>query len=75
MCIEYLHKFGYTKEQIYMLLSCCPCEGRISGMSYGFIRVATPLEPPHCDFLQTLLPQNSDWVLDVAWRDGCADDF
>ncbi|KAG0589333.1 hypothetical protein M758_1G012900 [Ceratodon purpureus] len=31
-CIDYLSKFGYTKEQIYLLLSCCPCEGRISGI-------------------------------------------
>ncbi|KAI8470333.1 MAG: formamidase [Monoraphidium minutum] len=30
--IDYLSKFGYTKEQIYLLLSCCPCEGRISGI-------------------------------------------
>lgn len=27
-CIDYLAKFGYTKEQVYLLLSCCPCEGR-----------------------------------------------
>ncbi|CEM16033.1 unnamed protein product [Vitrella brassicaformis CCMP3155] len=31
-CIDYLSKFGYSKEQIYMLLSCCPCEGRVSGI-------------------------------------------
>lgn len=31
-CIDYLSKFGYTKEQVYLLLSCCPCEGRISGI-------------------------------------------
>ncbi|KAK6923975.1 Acetamidase/Formamidase [Dillenia turbinata] len=30
--IDYLSKFGYSKEQIYLLLSCCPCEGRISGI-------------------------------------------
>lgn len=30
--IEYLSKFGYSKQQIYLLLSCCPCEGRISGI-------------------------------------------
>ncbi|KAH7416216.1 hypothetical protein KP509_14G081000 [Ceratopteris richardii] len=29
--ISYLFKFGYTKEQAN-LLSCCPCEGRISGI-------------------------------------------
>jgi len=31
-CIKYLAQFGYTEEQIYLLLSCCPCEGRISGI-------------------------------------------
>ncbi|KAG6536771.1 formamidase-like [Zingiber officinale] len=30
--IDYLSKFGYSKEQVYILLSCCPCEGRISGI-------------------------------------------
>lgn len=30
--IDYLSQFGYTKQQIYLLLSCCPCEGRISGI-------------------------------------------
>jgi len=31
-CIYYFAKFGYSPEQIYLLLSCCPCEGRISGI-------------------------------------------
>ena len=31
-CIKYLAQFGFTEEQIYLLLSCCPCEGRISGI-------------------------------------------
>ncbi|PSC69699.1 formamidase isoform A [Micractinium conductrix] len=31
-CIDYLSKFGWTKQQVYLLLSCCPCEGRISGI-------------------------------------------
>lgn len=31
-CIKYLAKFGYTEYQVYLLLSCCPCEGRISGI-------------------------------------------
>lgn len=31
-CIKYLAQFGYTEEQIYLLLSCCPCEGRVSGI-------------------------------------------
>lgn len=30
--INYLAKFGYTKEQAYLLLSACPCEGRLSGI-------------------------------------------
>uniref|UniRef100_A0A7S1XAR8 Formamidase n=1 Tax=Compsopogon caeruleus TaxID=31354 RepID=A0A7S1XAR8_9RHOD len=30
--IDYLSQFGFTKTQIYLLLSCCPCEGRISGI-------------------------------------------
>eukprot|EP00775_Hariotina_reticulata_P010055 gene10055-10211_t len=30
--IHYLAKFGFTPEQVYLLLSCCPCEGRISGI-------------------------------------------
>ena len=30
--IKYLAKFGFTEEQVYLLLSCCPCEGRISGI-------------------------------------------
>lgn len=31
-CIKYLSQFGYTEEQVYLLLSACPCEGRISGI-------------------------------------------
>jgi formamidase len=31
-CIKYLAKFGYTEQQVYLLLSCIPCEGRISGI-------------------------------------------
>lgn len=30
--VDYLSRFGYTKQQVYLLLSCCPCEGRISGI-------------------------------------------
>ena len=29
--VDYLSKFGYSREQIYLLLSCAPSEGRISG--------------------------------------------
>mmetsp|Transcript_9228 Transcript_9228/g.19158 ORF Transcript_9228/g.19158 Transcript_9228/m.19158 type:complete len:452 (-) Transcript_9228:158-1513(-) len=31
-CIKYLAKFGYTEQQVYLMLSCIPCEGRISGI-------------------------------------------
>lgn len=31
-CIKYLSNFGFSEEQVYLLLSCCPCEGRISGI-------------------------------------------
>ena len=30
--IEYLKKWGYSGEQAYLLLSCAPVEGRISGI-------------------------------------------
>jgi formamidase len=39
--IEYLSRFGYSKEQVYLLLSCCPCEGRISGIVDSPNAVAT----------------------------------
>ena len=31
-CIKYLAQFGFSEEQVYLLLSCCPCEGRVSGI-------------------------------------------
>jgi len=31
-CIEYFKKFGYTGEQIYTLISACPCEGKINSI-------------------------------------------
>jgi len=31
-CIKYLSQFGYTEEQVYLLLSSIPSEGRISGI-------------------------------------------
>jgi formamidase len=30
--VNYLTKFGYTAQQAYTLLSCAPCEGRISSI-------------------------------------------
>jgi formamidase len=49
--IDYLSKFGYTKEQIYLLLSCCPCEGRISGIVDIPVRPLRlpPLQPRVCN--------------------------
>jgi formamidase len=31
-CLNYFKKFGYTKEQIYLLLSAAPCEARINNI-------------------------------------------
>ncbi|CAL8132501.1 unnamed protein product [Orchesella dallaii] len=31
-CIDYFKRFGYTGEQIYLLLSSCPCEGRVNAI-------------------------------------------
>jgi formamidase len=55
--IKYLSKFGYTEEQIYLLLSCCPCEGRISGIVDIPNAVAT-LAIPTAIFDQNVLPNN-----------------
>ncbi|KAJ4950624.1 hypothetical protein NE237_027456 [Protea cynaroides] len=30
--IDYISKFGYSREQVYLLLSACPCEGRIAAI-------------------------------------------
>jgi formamidase len=30
--MEYLSKFGYSKEQAYVILGCAPVEGRIGGV-------------------------------------------
>ncbi|KAF6170614.1 hypothetical protein GIB67_020176 [Kingdonia uniflora] len=56
--IDYLSKFGYSKEQIYLLLSCCPCEGRISGIVDAPNAVAT-LAIPIAIFDQDIRPQSS----------------
>lgn len=31
-CIAYFKRFGYSGEQIYLLLSACPCEGRVNSI-------------------------------------------
>ncbi|XP_038883823.1 formamidase-like isoform X1 [Benincasa hispida] len=56
--IDYLHKFGYSKEQAYLLLSCCPCEGRISGIVDSPNAMAT-LAIPTAIFDQDIRPQPS----------------
>ncbi|KAE9597682.1 putative formamidase [Lupinus albus] len=56
--IDYLSKFGYSKEQVYLLLSCCPCEGRISGIVDAPNAVAT-LAIPIAIFDQDIRPKNS----------------
>ncbi|XP_010548453.1 PREDICTED: uncharacterized protein LOC104819873 isoform X3 [Tarenaya hassleriana] len=59
--IDYLSKFGYSKEQAYLLLSCCPCEGRISGIVDSPNAVAT-LAIPTAIFDQDIRPK-TDKVL------------
>uniref|UniRef100_A0A0E0C848 dCMP deaminase n=1 Tax=Oryza meridionalis TaxID=40149 RepID=A0A0E0C848_9ORYZ len=54
--IEYLSRFGYSKEQVYLLLSCCPCEGRISGIVDSPNAVAT-LAIPTAIFDQDVKPK------------------
>ncbi|CAO2178142.1 unnamed protein product [Urochloa humidicola] len=55
--IEYLSRFGYSKEQVYLLLSCCPCEGRISGIVDSPNAVAT-LAIPTAIFDQDIRPKH-----------------
>ncbi|OMO56502.1 Acetamidase/Formamidase [Corchorus capsularis] len=55
--IDYLSKFGYSKEQMYLLLSCCPCEGRISGIVDSPNALAT-LAIPTAIFDQDIRPKN-----------------
>jgi len=55
--IDYLFKFGYSKEQVYLLLSCCPCEGRLSGIVDSPNAVAT-LAIPTAIFDQDIRPKN-----------------
>jgi formamidase len=31
-CIEYLRRYGYSDQQIYLLLSCAPVQGHIAGI-------------------------------------------
>ncbi|XVF17545.1 hypothetical protein REPUB_Repub10bG0132600 [Reevesia pubescens] len=56
--IDYLSKYGgnYGNQQIYLLLSCCPCEGRISGIVDSPNAVAT-LAIPTAIFDQDIRPK------------------
>ena len=53
--IEYLKKFGYTGEQAYLLLSCAPVEGRISGI-VDIPNACCTLALPTSIFDQDILP-------------------
>lgn len=55
--IDYLSKFGYSKEQAYLLLSCCPCEGRLSGIVDAPNAVAT-IAIPTAIFDQDIRPKS-----------------
>ena len=57
-CIKYLAQFGYSEEQVYLLLSCCPCEGRISGIIDVPNAVAT-LAIPMAIFDRGVRPPNN----------------
>eukprot|EP00252_Welwitschia_mirabilis_P019682 TRINITY_DN4621_c0_g1_i4.p1 TRINITY_DN4621_c0_g1~~TRINITY_DN4621_c0_g1_i4.p1 ORF type:complete len:138 (+),score=22.70 TRINITY_DN4621_c0_g1_i4:168-581(+) len=54
--IDYISKFGYTKEQVYLLLSCCPCEARLSSIVDNPNAVVT-LAIPTAIFDQDIRPQ------------------
>lgn len=53
--IEYLKKFGFTGEQAYLLLSCAPVEGRISGI-VDIPNACCTLALPTEIFDQSILP-------------------
>ena len=55
--IEYLTKFGYTKQQAYMILSTAPIEGRISGI-VDIPNACTTLYIPTDIFNFNILPTN-----------------
>jgi len=64
-CIKYLSQFGYTEEQIYLLLSCCPCEGRLSGIVDVPNAVAT-LAIPMAIFDQDVRPKDGNVLKALA---------
>jgi formamidase len=54
-CIEHLKHFGFTGEQAYLLLSCCPCEGRVSGI-VDIPNACCTLALPTSIFEKSILP-------------------
>mmetsp|Transcript_80290 Transcript_80290/g.236148 ORF Transcript_80290/g.236148 Transcript_80290/m.236148 type:complete len:453 (+) Transcript_80290:53-1411(+) len=64
-CIKYLANFGYTEEQVYLLLSCCPCEGRISGIVDVPNAVAT-LAVPLAIFDRDVRPKEGETLSALA---------
>ena len=54
--IEYLKNFGYTGEQAYLLLSCAPVEGRVSGI-VDIPNACCTLALPTAIFDQDILPK------------------
>ncbi|HEX4070433.1 MAG TPA: formamidase [Planctomycetaceae bacterium] len=53
--IEHLKHFGFTGEQAYLLLSCCPCEGRVSGI-VDIPNACCTLALPTSIFEKSILP-------------------
>jgi len=53
--IEHLKHFGFTGEQAYLLLSCCPCEGRVSGI-VDIPNACCTLALPTSIFERSILP-------------------
>jgi formamidase len=55
IAIEYLKKFGFTGEQAYLLLSCAPVEGRVSGI-IDVPNGCCPVAIPTAIFDKNILP-------------------
>jgi formamidase len=54
--IEYFKNFGFTGEQIYLLLGSAPCEGRISGI-VDIPNACCTIAVPTAIFEQNVLPK------------------
>ena len=57
--IAYLSKFGYTEEQVYMILSCAPVNGKISGV-VDYPNAMVTLEIPTEIFDFDISPESKD---------------